>query len=97
MTFGDNIEEVEIKTEGARVDLLGIAGKSLNRLEIQVQGIDLHNLCDLIGQSKGSTFEVDIEGTIGRLSQNQQCSRGRPQDSRRNIELDISNSKLEVQ
>ena len=95
MTFRDNIEEVHIKTEKAMADLLGVGGPSLKKLEIQVaKSISLHNICDLIGQSKGNTFEVDIDETIGRLSQNQHCTGG--QNGKRKIELQISNSKLLV-
>merc|ERR1711934_1334696 len=36
VTFGDNIEEVQIKTERATVDLRGVGGPSLKKLEIQV-------------------------------------------------------------
>ena len=95
VTFRDNIEEVEIATENAMVDLLGVGGPSLKKLAIKVaKGISLHSICDLIGPSKGDTFEVDIDDTIGRLSQNQHCSGGR--NGRRKIELQISNSILQV-
>ena len=98
MTFRDNIEKVEISTKKSTADLLGVSGPSLKKLEIKgAKGVSLHNICGLIGRSKGSTFEVDINDTPNRLYQNQKCSGGRPQDSRRKIELQISNSMLEVQ
>ena len=94
VTFHDNIEEVEIKHPEAMVDLLGIGGPSLKKLKVEVKKIDLFSLCDVVGQTKGTTFEVDIENTICELFQNQHCSGG--QNGWRKIELQISDSTLVV-
>ena len=94
MTFRDSIEEVEIKHPEAMVDLLGIGGPSLKKLKVEVKKIDLFSLCDVVGQTKGTTFEVDIDNTICELFQNQHCSGGK--NGRRKIELQITNSILVV-
>ena len=94
MTYHDNIEEVEIKHPEAMIDLLVIRGPSLKKLKIKVKRIHLFSLCDVVGQTKGTTFEVDIDSTICELYQNQQCSGG--QNGSRKIKLRISDSMLVV-
>ena len=97
MTFRKNIEEVEIKTDKANVDLLGVGGPSLKKMTIQVRGvrvgINFHNFCDVFGPSKVTTFEVNIDGTLGKISQNQRCH---GHQNGRNINLKVSNSHLLV-
>lgn len=92
MRFSKAIEEVEIKTAKAKIDLIGVGGPSLKKITIQVNGIALHNLCDILGPSKVTTFEVNIDGAVGKLSQNQRCHGHHG----RKITLEISKSLLQV-
>ena len=94
MTFGNDITEVEIKTDKANVDMLGVGGPSLKKITIQVRGITFHSFCDVVGPSKVTTFEVMIQNTVGKLSQNQRCHG--QQNNKRKITLSISNSLLQV-
>ena len=92
MAFGESIEEVEIKTDKVKVDMVGVGGPSLKKMTIEVKGIKVHNLCDVIaGTSEGTTFEVKLENTVAELSQNQRCSGGQ---GKRKIALHVSNSIL---
>ena len=93
VTFRQNIEEVEIKTDKANVDLLGVGGPSLKKMTIQVRGVNFHNFCDVFGPSKVTTFEVNIDGTLGKMSQNQRCH---GHQNGRKINLKVSNSQLLV-
>ena len=94
VTFRKNIKEVEIKTDKANVDMLGVGGPSLKKITIQVRGITFHSFCDVVGPSKVTTFEVKIQNTVGKLSQNQRCHG--QQNNKRKITLSISNSLLQV-